>query len=62
VWPNRGHREVLECAVGDSGNGAFWTAFLRSRTARGLAGTQLVISDDRTGLKQATAAILLGSS
>src|SRR3954466_11244876 len=36
-----GHREVLGFAVGDSEDGAFWTAFLRSLKARGLAGTQL---------------------
>src|SRR5439155_487652 len=39
-----GHREVLGFEVGDSEDGAFWTAFLRSLKARGLAGTQLVIS------------------
>jgi putative transposase len=38
-----GHREVLGFAVGDSEDGAFWTAFLRSLKARGLAGTQLVV-------------------
>jgi transposase-like protein len=31
-----GHREVLGCAVGDSEDGAFWTAFLRTLKARGL--------------------------
>lgn len=46
-----GHREVLGCAVGDSEDGAFWTAFLRSLEGRGLAGTQLVISDAHTGLE-----------
>jgi transposase-like protein len=44
---------VLGFAVGDSEDGAFWTAFLRSLKARGLAGTQLVISDAHTGLKTA---------
>jgi putative transposase len=57
-----GRREVLGFAVGDSGDGAFWTAFLRSLKARGLAGTQLVISDAHTGLKAAIAAVLLGSA
>ncbi|SDZ23337.1 Transposase, Mutator family, partial [Geodermatophilus africanus] len=56
-----GHREVLGFAVGDSEDGAFWTAFLRSLKARGLAGTQLVISDAHTGLKQAIGAVLLGA-
>ena len=32
-----GHREVLGFDVGDSEDGAFWTAFLRSLQARGLA-------------------------
>ena len=30
-----GHREVLGCAVGDSEDGAFWTAFLRSLARAG---------------------------
>jgi putative transposase len=36
-----GRREVLGFAVGDSEDGAFWTAFLRSLKARGLAGVQV---------------------
>jgi putative transposase len=55
-----GGREVLGCAVGDSEDGAFWTAFLRSLKARGLGGVQLVVSDAHTGLKQAIAASWLG--
>jgi putative transposase len=57
-----GWREVLGFAVGDSEDGAFWTSFLRSLKARGLGGVQLVISDAHTGLKQATSAVLIGSS
>ena len=57
-----GWREVLGFAVGDSEDGAFWTAFLRSLKARGLGGVQLVISDAHTGLKQAISAVLLGTS
>ena len=57
-----GRREVLGMDVGDSEDGAFWTAFLRSLKARGLAGVQLVISDAHTGLKQAIDAVLIGSS
>ena len=57
-----GWREVLGFAVGDSEDGAFWTAFLRSLKARGLGGVQLVISDAHTGLKQAIAAVLLGAA
>lgn len=58
----RGDREVLGLAVGDSEDGAFWTAFLRSLRARGLAGVRLVISDAHEGLKGAIAAIFLGSA
>jgi transposase-like protein len=57
-----GWREVLGFAVGDSEDGAFWTAFLRSLKARGLAGVQLVISDAHTGLKQAIAGVLIGAA
>jgi putative transposase len=57
-----GGREVLGLDVGDSEDGAFWTAFLRSLKARGLAGVQLVISDAHTGLTQAIAAVMAGAS
>jgi putative transposase len=57
-----GGREVLGLDVGDSEDGAFWTAFLRSLKARGLAGVQLVISDAHTGLKAAIAAVMTGAS
>ena len=57
-----GRREVLGFAVGDSEDGAFWTAFLRSLKARGLTGTQLVISDAHAGLKAAIAAVMLGAA
>src|SRR6201991_1372748 len=57
-----GWREVLGFAVGDSEDGAFWTAFLRTLKARGLGGVQLVISDAHTGLQQAIAAVLLGAA
>ncbi len=57
-----GWREVLGFAVGDSEDGALWTAFLRSLKARGLGGVQLVISDAHTGLEQAIGAVLLGSA
>ena len=49
-------------AVGDSEDGAFWTAFLRSLKARGLSGTQLVISDAHAGLRAAIEAVLLGAA
>jgi putative transposase len=48
--------------VGDSEDGAFWTAFLRSLRARGLGGVQLVISDAHTGLKQAISAVMAGAA
>jgi putative transposase len=57
-----GRREVLGFAVGDSEDGAFWTAFLRSLKTRGLTGTKLVISDAHAGLKAAIAAVLLGAT
>jgi putative transposase len=57
-----GHREVLGFDVGDSEDGAFWTAFLRSLKARGLGGVQLVISDAHAGLKTAISSVLLGAA
>jgi putative transposase len=57
-----GGREVLGLDVGDSEDGAFWTAFLRSLKARGLTGVQLVISDAHTGLKAAIGAVMAGAS
>ena len=57
-----GRREVLGFAVGDSEDGAFWTAFLRSLKARGLHGTQLVISDAHVGLKSAIIAVMVGAA
>ncbi|GAB3976545.1 hypothetical protein GCM10029978_063710 [Actinoallomurus acanthiterrae] len=54
-------REVLGFDVGDSEDGAFWTAFLRSLKTRGLHGVQLVISDAHAGLKAAIEAVLLGA-
>jgi putative transposase len=57
-----GRREVLGFDVGDSEDGAFWTAFLRSLKTRGLGGVQLVISDAHAGLKAAIEAVLLGAA
>jgi putative transposase len=56
------HREVLGFEVGDSEDGAFWTAFLRSLKTRGLSGVQLVISEAHAGLKNAIASVLLGAA
>jgi transposase-like protein len=57
-----GDREVLGIDVGDSEDGAFWTAFLKGLRARGLGGVELVISDHHLGLKAAIGAVFVGSS
>jgi transposase-like protein len=57
-----GDREVLGIDVGDSEDGAFWTAFLKDLRARGLTGVQLVISDHHLGLTQAIGAVFVGAS
>jgi transposase-like protein len=57
-----GDREVLGIDVGDSEDGAFWTAFFRGLRARGLTGVQLVISDHHAGLKKAIEAVFIGAS
>ena len=57
-----GQREILGLDVGASQDGAFWLAFLRSLTARGLSGVELVTSDARQGLKNAIAAMFAGAS
>ena len=59
---SHGEREVLGLAVGDSEDGAFWTAFLRSLRSRGLAGVRLVVSDAHEGLKGAIGSVLLGAA
>jgi transposase-like protein len=56
-----GDREVLGVDVGDSEDGAFWTAFLKGLRARGLGGVQLVISDHHLGLKEAIASVFVGA-
>jgi transposase-like protein len=57
-----GDREVLGIDVGDSEDGAFWTAFLKGLRARGLTGAELVISDHHLGLHQAIGAVFVGAS
>ena len=47
--------------VGTSEDGAFWLAFLRSLSARGLSGVELVISDAHQGLKNAIATVFAGA-
>lgn len=66
----QGRREILGMALGDAETADFWTEFLRSLRARGLAvsgpsnplGVALVVSDAHSGLKAAVKAILPGAS
>ena len=53
-----GKREIIGMDVGTSEDGAFWLAFLRSLSARGLGGVELVVSDAHQGLRGAIAAVL----
>ena len=57
-----GRRDVLGMDVGDSEDGAFGAAFLRSLKARQISGVQLVISDPHAGLTQAIASDFIGAS
>ena len=57
----QGQREVLGMDVGTSEDGAFWLSFLRSLSARGLSGVELVISDAHQGLKNAIATVFAGA-
>lgn len=57
-----GDREVLGIEVGDSEDGAFWTAFFKGLRARGLTGVDLVISDHHLGLKTAIGAVFIGAA
>jgi transposase-like protein len=57
-----GHREILGLDVATAEDGAGRLAFLRSLTARGLSGVQLVVSDAHTGLVNAIGAVLPGAS
>jgi transposase-like protein len=63
VGVNReGHREILGIDLATTEDGAGWLAFFRSLVARGLSGTQLVISDAHRGLTDAIASVLPGVS
>jgi putative transposase len=55
-----GGREVLGCDVGDSEDEVFWRGFLRTLKQRGLAGVQLVISDQHAGLVAALGRVFQG--
>jgi putative transposase len=53
-----GRREVIGLDVGAAETEAFWREFLRSLTARGLAGVRLCVSDAHDGLRRAIAKVL----
>ena len=57
-----GKREIIGMDMGTSEDGAFWLAFLRSLSARGLGGVELVVSDAHQGLRGAIAAVFGGAS
>ena len=57
-----GKREIIGMDVGTSEDGAFWLAFLRSLSARGLGGVELGVSDAHQGLRGAIAAVFGGAS
>ena len=57
-----GKREIVGMDMGTSEDGAFWLAFLRSLSARGLEGVQLVTSDAHRGLRDAIATVFAGAS
>ena len=52
---------MLGVDVGDSEDGAFWTAFLRCSKPAASHGVQLVISDPHLGLKAAIPRVLIGA-
>jgi putative transposase len=53
-----GIREVVGLDVGEAETEAFWTEFLFSLKARGLAGVRLCVSDAHQGLRNAIARVL----
>ena len=55
-----GGREVLGVDVGDCEDEVFWRGFLRTLRERGLAGVQLVISDQHAGLVAALGRVFQG--
>lgn len=57
-----GEREILGFDVGPAEDAAFWLAFLRSLTARGLQGVQLVISDAHEGLRKSIPVVFTQAS
>ncbi len=61
MFNREGKREVLGMDVGSSKDGAFWLAVLRSLTALGLGGGQLVTSDRPSGVEDAIATVFPGA-
>ena len=57
-----GKREIVGMDVGTSEDGTFWLSFLRSLSARGLEGVELVTSDAHRGLRDAIATVFTGAS
>ncbi len=55
-----GKRHILGVSVSLSEQEVHWRSFLQSLVARGLAGVQLIISDDHPGLKAARLAVFGG--
>src|SRR5512134_2215135 len=53
-----GRREIVGLHIGPSEAEVFWSDFLKSLKARGLAGIKLVISDAHEGLKAAIIRVL----
>jgi len=55
-----GNREVLGASVSLGEHEVHWRSFLQSLVARGLAGVQLIVSDDHSGLQKARMAVFGG--
>ena len=55
-------RKIIGMDVGTNEDGAFWLAFPRSLSARGLGGVELVVSDAHQGLLGAIAPVFGGAS
>ena len=55
-----GNREVLGVSVSLGEHEVHWRSFLQSLVARGLAGVQLIVSDDHSGLQKARMAVFGG--
>ena len=56
----KGHRHILGVSVSLGEHEIHWRTFLQSLVKRGLQGVQLIVSDDRAGLKAARIAVFGG--